>query len=284
MDAIATIILPTQDAVDVYDWDGLVEAINNTYTNMKLVVDILRDIDMNEPPYNEGITQGIKTGSSAEVTINGNGHKLKNVFVIRTTSSGSTPYRVFNCGGSSDTYRLNIVNWDISCLAEGRYAYFAYGRVFFSNCDIQVKVHGSNVNNSAVGFYRCGVTIEGQGDGNYNQFNTGESYYADESNFLINGKFDSLYIQWLRNSYVSGDFESIQGASYFVVSNNYLGVLNASIKSTRTPTFGSLTSFAVNTETWTGPDWDTIEKNGLIKCTTADLQSQQTMNGLDFPV
>lgn len=243
--------------VSVATWAELTTAINSATEDT--TVELTSDIDMNEE-LPTGVTTTVG-GLSYKFIINGNGHKIKNLY--------SNSIRVFY-GRSSTTYAMEINNVDFENAYLTNSAQFGIN-VELHNCSLSAKLENSQIGDCT--FYYCGLAVTGFGT-SYLSYNRKAYFYF--CNVELNGEFKHISGSY-NDTYVKGDFTV--GASEV---NGRLAIINATIGFTGN--FGSSGNLILyNSDTITVPSGSTISAK-LIPCTTAELMSPNALRAKSFPM
>ena len=244
--------------VSVATWAEITNAINNAMEDR--TVELTRDIDMNEE-LPTGATQ--VGGGNFMFIINGNGHKIKNIYFTAPSNSGS----LFS-GRSSYIMKINNLDFENVYLANSS----QFGaNVELHNCSLSIKLENSEIGDCI--FYYCGLAVNGFGT-SYLSYNRKAYFYF--CNVELNGEF--THISGLYNdTYVKGNCTAEASGV-----NGRLAIINATIGFTGN--FGSNGKLILyNSDTITVSSGSTISAS-LIPCTTAELMSPNALRAKSFPL
>ena len=248
--------------VSVATWVELTTAINSATEDT--TVELTSDIDMNDE-LPTGVTIRVRN-LSYKVIINGNGHKIKNLYSTIPSSSGGV------LGGASSSNPMEINNLDFENVYLTNSAQLCYS-VEWHNCSLSVKLENSQIGDCT--FYYCGLAVTGFGTSYLS--NNGKAYFYF-CNMEINGEFANISVSY-NDTYVKGN--CIAGASYVT---GRLAIINATISFTGDVTsYGTTRLVLYNSETITVPSGKTIS-TFLTPCTTAELMSPNGLRAKSFPL
>ncbi len=242
--------------VSVATWAELTNAINSATEDT--TVELTSDIDMNEE-LPTGVTTAVG-GLSYKFIINGNGHKIKNLYAnsINGVLHGRTGYIM----------EINDVDIENAYLTNSaRLCYNAE----WHNCLLSIKLENSQIGDCT--FYYCGLAVTGFGT-SYLSYNRKAYFYF--CNVELNGEFKHISGSY-NDTYVKGN--CTVGASEV---NGRLAIINATIGFTGN--FGSSGNLILyNSETIIVPSGSTISAK-LIPRTTAELMSPNALRAKSFPM
>jgi hypothetical protein len=247
--------------VSVATWEALTTAVNSATEDT--TVELTSDIDMNEE-LPTGVTTIVRN-PSYKVIINGNGHKIKNLYCTIPSSSGS----VLGGASSSNLMEINDVDFENAYLTNSARL---GASVEWHNCSLSIKLENSRIGDCT--YYYCGLAVTGFGK-SYLGYSGNATFYF--CNIEVNGEFADISGKYY-DTYVKGDCTAGQSAIY-----GRLAIINATIAFT-----GDVGSYGTrlilyNSETITVPSGKTISAN-LIPCTTAELMSPSALRAKSFPL
>ena len=246
--------------VNVSTWSELANAINNAMEDR--TVELTRDIDMNE----ELPTGATKVGGGNFMfTINGNGHKIKNIYFTVPSNSGS----LFS-GRSNYIMKINNLDFENVYLANSS----RFGaNVELHNCSLSIKLENSQIGDCT--FYYCGLAVNGFGT-SYLSYDRKAYFYF--CNVELNGEFKHISGSY-NDTYVKGNCTAGQSVVY-----GRLAIINATIAFTGNFNYDGVAQLILyNSETTTVPSGSTISEK-LIPCTTAELMSPSALRAKSFPM
>ena len=246
--------------VSVATWAELTNAINGATEDT--TVELTSDIDMNEE-LPTGITTRVG-GLTYKFIINGNGHKIKNLY--------SNSILVFY--GVKYAMEINDIDFENAYLTNN--AQFGVS-VELHNCLLSVKLENSKIGggNSYCTFYYCGLAVTGFGT-SYLGYGGYVNFYF--CNIEINGEFKDI-TGYYYDTYVKGDCTAGQSGIY-----GRLAQINATISFTGdVGSYGTTKLVLYNSDTITVPSDKTIS-TFLTPCTTAELMSPSALRVKSFPM
>lgn len=243
--------------VSVATWAELTTAVNSATEDT--TVELTSDIDMNEE-LPTGVTTRVR-GSAYKFIINGNGHKIKNLY--------SNSILVFYGRGNDYTMEINDIDFENAYLTNSAKL---GNSVEWRNCSFSVKLENSQIGEYCT-YYYCGLAVNGFGTSYLGYGGRATFYFC---NIEVNGEFANISGTYY-DTYVKGD--CTVGTSGV---NGRLAIINATIGFTGN--FGSSGKLILyNSETITVPSGSTISAN-LIPCTTAELMSDSALRAKSFPI
>lgn len=246
--------------VSVATWAELTNAISSAMNDT--TVELTSDIDMNEE-LPTGATQ--VGGGNFMFIINGNGHKIKNIYYTVPSNSGS----LFH-GRSSYIMKINNLDFENVYLANS--SRFGYN-VELHNCSLSIKLENSEIGDCK--FYYCGLAVNGFGK-SYLGYGGNASFYF--CNIEVNGEFADITGNYY-DTYVKGNCTAGRSGIY-----GRLAIINATIAFTdEVISYGTTKLVLYNSETITVPSDKTISKF-LTPCTTAELMSPSALRAKSFPL
>lgn len=246
--------------VSVATWTELTTAINSATEDT--TVELTSDINMNDE-LPTGVTTRVRN-PSYKIIINGNGHKIRNLYSSIPYSSGG----VF--GGASSSNLMEINNLDFENVYLTNSAQLCY-HVEWHNCSLSVKLENSRIGDCT--YYYCGLAVTGFGT-SYLGYNRNAKFYF--CNIDVDGEFADISGTY-NDVYVKGNCTA--GATYV---NGRLAIINATIGFTGNFD-GNGKLILYNSETITVPSDKTISAK-LIPCTTAELMSDSALRAKSFPL
>lgn len=244
--------------VSVATWAELTTAVNSATEDT--TVELTRDIDMNEE-LPTGVTTTVG-GLSYKFIINGNGHKIKNLYAnsINGVLHGRTGYIM----------EINNLDFENAYLTNSTKLGYS---VEFHNCLLSVKLENSEIAQGT--FYYCGLAVNGFGK-SYLGYSGNATFYF--CNIEVNGEFANLSGTY-NDTYVKGDCTAGQSAVY-----GRLAIINATIAFTgNVGSYGTTRLILYNSDTITVPSDKTIS-TFLTPCTTAELMSPNALRAKSFPL
>lgn len=248
--------------VSVATWAELTTAVNSATEDV--TVELTSDIDMNnELP--TGVTTRVRN-LSYKVIINGNGHKIKNLYCTIPSSSGGL------LGGASSSNPMEINNLDFENVYVANSARLCFS-VNWHNCSFSVKLENSEIGSGK--FYYCGLAVTGFGK-SYLAYDGHATFYF--CNIEINGEFAHITGNYY-DTYVKGDCTAGQSSVF-----GRLAIINATIGFTGdVGSYGTTKLVLYNSDTITVPSGKTIAKF-LTPCTTAELMSPNALRAKSYPL
>lgn len=245
--------------VSVATWVELTTAINSATEDT--TVELTSDINMNDE-LPTGVTTRVG-GLSYKFIINGNGHKIKNLY--------SNSIRVFY-GRSNTTYLMEINDVDFEDLYLTNSALFGIN-VELHNCSLSVKLENSQIGDCT--FYYCGLAVTGF-DRSYLSYNRKTYFYF--CNVELNGEFTHISGSY-NDTYVKGNCTAGTTVVY-----GRLAIINATIGFTGDFNYDGMAQLILyNSDTIIVPSGSTISTK-LIPCTTAELMSPNALRAKSFPL
>lgn len=243
--------------VSVATWAELTTAVNSATEDT--TVELTSDIDMNDE-LPTGVTTKVG-GLSYKFIINGNGHKIKNLY--------SNSIRVFY-GRSGTAYVMEINNVDFENVYLTNSAQFGTN-VELHNCSLSIKLENSQIGDCT--YYYCGFAVTGFGTSYLGYGGDARFYFC---NIEVNGEFRDISGDYY-DTYVKGDCTAGRSIVY-----GRLAIINATIGFTGNFE-GSGKLILYNSDTITVPSDKTISAN-FIPCTTAELMSPNALRAKSFPM
>ena len=244
--------------VSVTTWTELTTAVNSATEDT--TVELMNDINMSDE-FPTGITTRIY--SSYKIIINGNGHKIRNLYSTIPSSSGGV------LGASSSNY-MEINNLDFENVYLANSARLCYN-VKWYNCSFSTRLENSEIGSGE--FYYCGLTVYGFAK-SYLGYSGGARFYFCD--IELNGEFANLSGTY-SDTYVKGNCTA--GTSNVV---GRLAIINAAIGFTG-DFKGSGNFILYNSDIITVPSGSTISEK-FIPCTTVELMSDSTLLAKSFPL
>ena len=249
--------------VSVATWEALTTAVNSATEDT--TVELTSDIDMNDE-LPTGVTTKVRN-PSYKVIINGNGHKIKNLYCTIPSSSGGL------LGSASSSNPMEINNLDFENVYVANSAQLC-SSVNWYNCSFSAQLENSQIGSGK--FYYCGLTVTGFGTSYLAYGSSNATFYF--CNIEVNGEFANLSCVF-NDTYIKGN--CTVGASYVV---GRLAIINATISFTGDVTsYGTTRLVLYNSDTITVPSDKTISAY-FIPCTTAELMSPSALRAKSFPL
>lgn len=242
--------------VSVATWAELTNAVNSATEDT--TVELTSDIDMNEE-LPTGVTTRVG-GLSYKFIINGNGHKIKNLY--------SNSILVFY--GRNYAMEINDIDFENAYLVNSS----RFGsNVELHNCSLSIKLENSQIGDCT--YYYCGLAVTGFGK-SYLGYNRNATFYF--CNIELNGEFTHISGTY-NDTYVKGNCTAGQSAIY-----GRLAIINATIAFTGdVGSYGTTRLILYNSDTITVPSDKTIS-TFLTPCTTAELMSPSALRAKSFPL